>query len=74
MHTVSEIVGAFGGPTEFGRVCGWTENPSARGGDILRRGSIPVRYWPSIVKAAKERCIAVDNDVLVDVHTLEVAE
>lgn len=68
MTTVAQIVDAFGGPAEFGRVCGWTANPAARGSDIKRRGSIPHRYWPSIVGAARERGLAISTDSLMQAH------
>ncbi len=68
MKTVSDIIDALGGSTAFGRVCGFTRNPGARGSDMRQRGSIPVVYWPRIVAYACTREIAIDNDVLVRVH------
>lgn len=68
MNSVREIIEALGGPTEFGRICGFSRNPGARGSDMRQRGSIPVLYWPRIVAAAKDKGIAIDNDVLVYVH------
>lgn len=68
MDTVRDIILALGGPTKFGRACGFDKNPGARGSDMLARGSIPVVYWPRIVAAAQALNLAIDNDVLVHVH------
>ena len=46
MRTVSDIIDALGGSTAFGRICGFTKNPGARGSDMRQRESIPVVYWP----------------------------
>lgn len=68
METVRDIILALGGPTKFGRACGFEKNPGARGSDMLARGSIPVVYWPRIVAAAQALDLPIDNDVLVHVH------
>lgn len=68
MLMVREIIDALGGPTEFGRICGFVRNPGARGSDMGQRGSIPVTYWPRIVEAAKAAGLAIDNDTLVHAH------
>jgi len=68
METVPDIIAALGGSTAFGRICGFTKNPGARGSDMRQRGSIPVAYWPRIVEHAKAQNIAIDNDVLVRAH------
>lgn len=68
MKSVREIIDALGGPTEFGRICGFSKHPGARGSDMRKRSSIPVAYWPGVVEAAKARGIAIDNDVLVRAH------
>lgn len=53
MITVPEIIDRLGGPTEFGRLCGFTANPGARGHDMKMRRSIPLRYWtPVLARAA----------------------
>ncbi|KTS07926.1 hypothetical protein SB2_02840 [Methylobacterium radiotolerans] len=68
MRTVSDIIDALGGSTAFGRICGFTKNPGARGSDMRQRESIPVVYWPRIVEYARARDIKIDNDMLVRVH------
>jgi hypothetical protein len=68
MNSVREIIDALGGPTEFGRICGFTKNPGARGSDMRQRGSIPVIYWPRIVQAARAADLAITNDTLVAAH------
>ena len=74
MNSVREIIDALGGPTEFGRICGFTRNPGSRGSDMRQRGSIPVPYWPRIVEAARARGLAINNDVLVHCHQPDAAE
>lgn len=49
MRTVAHIIAELGGPTIVGRACGFASNQGARGSDMLRRGSIPVRYWPMLL-------------------------
>ena len=38
-----------------------------------QRGSIPVLYWPRIVRAAKDAGKPIDNDALVRAHLSEAA-
>lgn len=68
METVRDIILALGGPTKFGRACGFEKYPGARGSDMLARGSIPVVYWPRVVAEAQALGLSIDNDVLVHVH------
>ena len=68
METVAEIIDALGGPTAFGRICGFSRNPAARGSDMRQRGSIPVIYWPHVVEAAEAASIAINSDILVRAH------
>ncbi|MHB2205028.1 hypothetical protein [Methylobacterium sp. CM6257] len=68
MESVIAIIDALGGSTAFGRICGFTKNPGARGSDMRQRGSIPLVYWPRIVEHARAHGIAIDNDVLVQAH------
>jgi hypothetical protein len=68
LKTPADVVEALGGPTEFGRICGFDRNPAARGSDMRQRRSIPLQYWPRIVEAAREKSLPIDNDVLVRLH------
>lgn len=68
MESVREIIAALGGPTKFGRVCGFVNNPAARGSDMLQRDSIPIIYWPRIVAEAERLGLPIDNDTLVKAH------
>jgi hypothetical protein len=52
--TISELIDAFGGPSEFAKVI--DKNPSTAS-EMKRTGSIRVHYWPAIVAAARERGI-----------------
>ena len=68
MESVSDIVDALGGPGEFGKACGFTANPSQRGSDMRRRGSIPVHYWPGVISAARAKGIELDEASLTKLH------
>ena len=69
MKTVADIIDAFGGSTAFGRICGFTQNQAARGSDMKQRGSIPVRYWPAVVQAAREKGLeGISHETLVAMH------
>lgn len=69
MATVQDIIDAFGGPAEFGRICGFTEHPGQRGADMKRRGSIPVTYWKRLAEVAAEKGLGVTYDTLVEAHS-----
>jgi hypothetical protein len=69
MLTVPDIIAMLGGPSEVGRICGFSRNPGARGHDLKTRGSIPARYWPAIVAAAVEKGKAdITLDALAEIH------
>lgn len=74
MLTVAEIVDMLGGPTEFGKICGFSVNQASRGSDIRRRGSIPVDYWPKIAEIASDRGLPITYETLVEAHTAAPAE
>ena len=43
--------------------------------EMRRRGSIPVRYWPKLVEAARERGFdEITNDSLVAIHAPSMQE
>lgn len=54
IRTVSDLISAFGGATEFSRAIG--AKPSTAS-EMKRRGSIPVNWWPLIVEEAARRGI-----------------
>ena len=65
-NTIPELIDAFGGPTKFARII---EKEPSTASEMRRRSSIPVRYWPKLVDAARERNIeGVNNDALVKMH------
>jgi hypothetical protein len=69
--TISELIDAFGGATEFAKVI--DKNPSTAS-EMKRSGSIRVSYWPVIVAAAAERGIAgVSSETLMLMHVDERA-
>jgi hypothetical protein len=43
------MIDVAGGPSVFGRVCGFKKNPGPRGSDMRRRRNVPVEYWPKII-------------------------
>jgi hypothetical protein len=66
MNTLDEVFEALGGVAEVGRVIGKrTEHASV----LKRRGSVPVRYWPSLIAAAEERGVVLTSDMLVAIHS-----
>lgn len=69
MKTVADIIGMFGGPTKFAGVIG--RNPSTAS-EMKRSGSIPVRYWPSIINSDVGRRHGITSDVLVRAHVKKV--
>lgn len=50
MSTVATIFERFEGPANVGRAIG---KPTEHATAMRRRGSIPVRYWPALISAAK---------------------
>lgn len=72
MRTVSDLIDRFGGNTKFAAVIG--KNPSTAS-EMKRRGSIPVEYWPAIVRAAPDFGIdGITADRLVELHTARALE
>ena len=73
--TVSEIINAFGGPTPFGKACGFERHPGARGGDMRQRGSIPPAYWLRLVdEAARQQIEGVIYEALAKAHAAPTPE
>lgn len=69
MNSVDDIITSLGGPTALGRICGFEKNPGARGHDMKTRRSIPVRYWPRIIQAARRKGISgITHRVLTEIH------
>lgn len=68
MRDVPELITEFGGPTAFARAIGVQPSTAS---EMKRRGSIPVRYWPSVLSAAENLNIQISSDDLVAIHTPE---
>ncbi|KQT08506.1 hypothetical protein ASG40_11535 [Methylobacterium sp. Leaf399] len=66
--TVPKIIDRLGGPTKFGKVCGFSANPCARGHDMKMRGRIPLRYWTPVLAEAAVVAPEVTLDVLKALH------
>jgi len=64
--TVSELIDAFGGATEFAKVI---DKIPSTASEMKRTGSIRVPYWPKIIAAATERRIrGVSAETLMQMH------
>lgn len=68
MKRVSDIFDAFGGPARFAR-CLDIGNSTAS--EMKRRRSIPVEYWPNLIRQALAEGIDLTNDDLVRIHVDE---
>ena len=63
---LDDIFAAFGGAGALAEAAGVTPSHAR----VFRaRKSIPVDYWPSIIASARDKGIAIDERVLVRVHT-----
>lgn len=51
MQTLDDVFSAFGGPSKVGQAVGVSTEHAA---SMRRRRSIPVKYWPSLVRAARD--------------------
>jgi hypothetical protein len=65
METVHDLFEAFGGPAAVGRILGTTTEHAAQ---MKRRKSIPVRWWPHLISAAKEQKIKLTEADLLRIH------
>lgn len=66
MNSLRDLVGEFGGTTAFAAAIQVNVSTAS---EMKRRGSIPVRYWPSLIAAAEERGLALTYDTLVAIHS-----
>lgn len=67
-----QIIDALGGNVAFCRKVGITDEHRFRATDFKRRNSIPVAYWPGIIKAGRAEGLPIDANVLVFIHTGQV--
>lgn len=66
METLDDLYDAFKGPAGVGRAIGKsTEHAFA----MKRRRSVPVRYWPALLSAARSLNLKLDEACLVRIHT-----
>lgn len=66
MLTVDELMDHFGGTSDFARALGIKVSTA---GEMRRRASIPVRYWPKLRAIARQHKLRLDYEKLVEVHT-----
>ena len=55
----------LGGPTKVARILGVGFTTAS---EMKRRGSIPVKYWPTLVAACRADGVSVSYDELVAMH------
>lgn len=55
----------LGGPTKVSRILGVGFTTAS---EMKRRGSIPVKYWPTLVAACREDGLEVSYEQLVAMH------
>lgn len=71
MNTVEDVFLRFEKTSAFADALGLKLSAAS---EMRRRGSIPVRYWPKLVEAARQRGFdEISNDTLVSIHTPEQA-
>lgn len=66
MNSLRDLVGKFGGTTAFAAAIQVNVSTAS---EMKRRGSIPVRYWPSLIAAADERGVPLSYEQLVAIHS-----
>jgi hypothetical protein len=67
MMTVADIFDAFKGPAAIGRAIGKSTEHAA---SMRRRASIPVRYWPRLINAARAAGIdGINHETLTQAHS-----
>lgn len=70
--TVPYLIEILGGGTAVAAIIGGAHPSTAS--EMKRRGSIPTKYWPKIIEAARERGIDLTAEKLMQMHTAERGE
>lgn len=71
MNTVEDVFLSFDGTSALASAL---QVKLSAASEMRRRGSIPVRYWPRLVDAARERNVdGISYDVLVHIHAPDEA-
>lgn len=65
MRTVVDLFETFGGPAAVGRIIARRASTAS---EMKRRRSVPTRYWPALISAAREKGIDLDEATLVRIH------
>lgn len=66
MNSLKDLVDELGGTTAFAASIHVNVSTAS---EMKRRGSVPVRYWPSLIAAAEERGVPLTYDMLVAIHS-----
>ena len=67
METIDDVFEAFGGTSKTANILAVKQSTAS---EMRRRASIPVKYWPKLIKAAKASHIrGLSNDSLARLHT-----
>lgn len=71
MNTVEDVFKKFEKTSAFADALGLKLSAAS---EMRRRSSIPVRYWPKLVDAARERGVSeITYEKLVEMHAEKVA-
>lgn len=63
--TIAALFGLLGGTGAAARAMGVRQSTAS---EMKRRGSIPVAYWRTLIRAAGERHFILDEALLVSLH------
>ena len=65
METVADLFASFGGPAAVARAIGKGQSTAS---EMKRRRSVPTRYWPALLAAAKANAIELSEADLLRLH------
>ena len=69
MNMISDLFEKLGGNTKVGSAIGKGQTTVS---EMKRRRSIPVRYWPKIILAAREKGIDISEADLLRIHAPDI--
>ena len=71
METVPDIFEHLGGASRVARILGVGQSTAS---EMKRRGSIPVRWWPTLLASDEAREIGVTEGLLIRIHAQQANE
>jgi hypothetical protein len=69
MNSIDDLFEALGGPTKVGQIIG---KRVEHAGSMKSRGSIPVRYWPSLIVSERGKELGLSWEWLARLHGIPV--